>query len=111
VSEVVVVELVEYPGLVWFGPRDIGGKQAIFRFDNGWGASVILGTGSYGVELGFISWPNATIDFRYFEFDSSHELADDGDVVGYLDAEGLTALLDQIRALPSRYSALDGPIA
>lgn len=107
------------PGLTWFGPRfpglPDGGVQAIFRFDNDYGASVILGVGSYGVELAIVKFqkgaPRTEDGFRDYQDYSTFaegvlETQDDG-IYGYNNAEGLSALLAKISALPSPHEIVE----
>jgi hypothetical protein len=82
-----------------FGPRNSGlsGVQAIVFFDNGYGASVIKGTGSYGVdddlyELGVVKADGDSWDLCY-----TTEITND--VIGYLSEEEITNLLQEIEAL------------
>ena len=83
-----------------FGPRNSGlpGVQAIVFFSNGYGASVIKGYGSYGVdddlyELGVIKQ----------EEDDTWDLCYDteitSDVLGHLTEDEITNLLQEIEAL------------
>lgn len=73
--------------------EDIGDLQTIYRFPNGYGASVIHSIMSYGLELGVL----------FFDGDRaqlSHDTHITNDVIGYIrDEEALTKLLDQIKAL------------
>lgn len=77
-------------------PAGLGGITAKWRFDNGYGASVILHRGSYGVELAVL---------RFHE-DGSWGLVYDtpvtDDVIGWIEGPGeLRDLLRQIRDLPN----------
>lgn len=73
--------------------EDLGDLQTIYRFPNGYGASVIHSIMSYGLELAVL----------YFDGDTPHISTDTpiaNDVIGYIpDQEELTKLLDQIKAL------------
>lgn len=94
------------PGLVKAGPRLYqDGIQLVFRFPNGFGASVIEGEGSYGVELAVLSWetPATSND----EYDLTYTTPVTGDVEGHLDAERLADLLNQIQALPTCYGEVE----
>jgi hypothetical protein len=94
------------PGLVKAGPRLYqDGIQLVFRFPNGFGASVIEGEGSYGVELAVLCWATPTTEDD--EFFLTYDTGVTDDVVGHLDAEGLADLLNQIQALPVHYEAVE----
>ena len=73
--------------------EDIGDLQTIYRFPNGYGASVIHSIMSYGLELGVI----------YFDSDRlqlSYDTPITNDVIGNIpDEQELTKFLDQIKAL------------
>ena len=72
-----------------------GGIQYHAKFDNGYGASIVRHSFSYGNEKGL--WELAVID-------KNGELCYDtpitNDVLGYLTEEEVNATLDQIEALP-----------
>lgn len=75
-----------------------GGVQALFRFENGYGASVIRGPYTYGgpeglFELGVIVWGGNNYELTY-----DTPLTDD--VIGYLSDAEVVQLLDDIEALP-----------
>lgn len=75
-----------------------GGVQRLYRFDNGYGASVICHSGSYGNENGL--WELAVIrytDGDKYVLDYSTPITDD--VIGYLDEDEISALLVRILAL------------
>ena len=74
------------------------GSQTIYKFDNGYGASVVFHSGSYGSDQGLKEL--AVIKFR--EDDKWHlcyetEITDD--VLGYLTDEDVVDLLVQIESL------------
>jgi hypothetical protein len=85
------------------------GTQKIYRFDNGFGASVVqftiggFGFGSYGVAEGH--WELAVLRFtgnnpaRDFELTYNTPITDD--VLGHLDDAEVEETLAQIRALPA----------
>lgn len=69
----------------------VGGRQWTFKFDNGFGASVIndgYGSESGLYELGVLHGGHLTYDTPLTD-----------DVLGYLTAEDVTAALDKIEAL------------
>jgi hypothetical protein len=70
-----------------------GGVQDIYRFENGYGASVVARSGSYGVEL-------AVIQFDEMEnWQITYDTVITDDVVGFLNYESLVGLLTRIAAL------------
>lgn len=64
-------------------------NQTIYRFPNGYGASVVHGEHTYGLELAVIKFTG-----NDFNLDYSTEITDD--VRGYLDQESLVRTLQQI---------------
>ncbi len=70
-----------------------GKIQNIYRFSNGYGASVIKGPGSYGNERGL--WELAVLKGRKICYDTP--IADD--VIGYLTEADVDALLEKIEQL------------
>ena len=84
-----------------FGPRNSGlpGVQAMVFFGNGYGASVIKGKGSYGVdddlyELAVIK----KTEGEDWDICYGTEIAGD-DVIGFLTEYEVSTLLKQIQAL------------
>lgn len=72
--------------------RPMGGVQAIWKFPNGYGASVVQGFGTYGVELAVLD-ANGNL---------TYDTPVTSDVVGYIESVGeLRGLLRQIRDLPT----------
>ena len=69
--------------------------QKIYNFENGYGASVVWGSGTYGEDEGL---------FEVAVLDQDGNLCYDtpvtGDVVGFLDFQGVADVLNQIRNLP-----------
>lgn len=87
------------------------GTQKIYRFDNGYGASVVrftvggFGVGSYGVDSGL--WELAVLTFtgEGVQADNWHltyETPITDDVLGHLGDDEVEQILARIRALPSR---------
>lgn len=74
------------------------GVQKLYRFDNGYGASVIRHFGSYGYEKGL--WELAVI---HWEDENEWHLCYDtpitDDVIGYLSEKEILIYLDQIEKL------------
>lgn len=92
------------------------GTQRIYRFPNGYGASVVqfaipgvsMAVGSYGVENGL--WELAVLRFvTEGTGQGSYELTYDtpitDDVLGHLDEEEIQEILTRIRDLPAPVSA------
>lgn len=77
------------------------GIQYIFKFDNGYGASVIKHFGSYGHEKDL--WELAVVEFRETGSEISHHLCYDtpitDDVIGYLTDREIREYLQQIKDL------------
>ena len=71
------------------------GKQAIIRFENGYGVSVLLGRMFYS--NGINTYEVAVIDdsgLRYPE-----EICEDGDVLGWRTAEQVTEIMKKVQEL------------
>lgn len=76
----------------------INNEQWLFKFENGYGASVIIGTTSYGgdeglYELAVIKWYNKE------DWDIVYDTEITGDVLGWLTVENVNNLLEKIRGL------------
>jgi hypothetical protein len=75
-----------------------GGIQKQYKFENGYGASVIQHSGSYGNEQGL--WELAVLKWvgeDEFELDYSTEITDD--VIGHLTEEEVEEILVKIKVL------------
>ena len=77
-----------------------GGEQRVFRYKNGYGASVVRGPYTYGgdegkFELAVLLF--ADEDSDTYELDYSTPITDD--VIGYLDEDEVQEYLKQIEAL------------
>jgi hypothetical protein len=71
-----------------------GGMQALVLFPNGYGASIVDHSFSYGVELAVIRGA----DFESYEL--AYDTPVTNDIIGYIpDADSLAGYLDEIRAL------------
>ena len=70
-----------------------GGTQRVYKFDNGYGASVVNHCFSYGTELGVLRFDGDDFDLCY-----TTPITDD--VIGHLSEEGVESVLDLIQALP-----------
>ncbi|ACK41279.1 hypothetical protein AB349_02745 [Listeria monocytogenes] len=68
-------------------------EQILYKFPNNYGASVILGPYTYGLELAVISFSNENWDIDY-------DTPITNDVLGHLDKESLKQALEDIYYLP-----------
>ena len=79
--------------------------QLLFRFPNGFGASVIRGGISYGNESGLFE-----LGVVFFDDDGEHHLTYQtpitDDVLGYLSSEQVEYYLQQVMLLPSKDTVL-----
>lgn len=73
-----------------------GGMQKEYKFDNGYGASVVCSPYSYGGTQGL--WEIAVLHSDEIVYDTP--VTDD--VIGYLSETEVEEILDQIEALPPR---------
>lgn len=92
--------LVSGPTKMW------DGVQYLFRFDNGYGASVIKSGGSYGGladlwELAVTRYPADADDPTRFELAYDTVITDD--VIGWSTDEDIRKLLGRIKELPNHY--------
>jgi len=78
-----------------------GGVQRIYRFDNGYGASVIRHSFSYGGKAGL--WEIAVLSGPNQKLDYSTPITDD--VLGNLNDADVEETLSKIAALPKQESA------
>ena len=72
-----------------------GGIQKIYKFQNGYGASIVKSPISYGLELCVIEYD----DDGDWSICYSTPITDD--VLGYLTHDKVEVLLEQIEALPA----------
>jgi hypothetical protein len=81
--------------------RDLGiaGEQHVYRFDNGYGASVVQGPYTYGGRDG--KYELAVIAFTGDTWDLTYATPVTDNVIGYLTVPEVAGLLVQIAALPS----------
>lgn len=70
-----------------------GGMQFVVRFNNGYGASVVHHSFSYGVELAVISFNEND------EWDITYSTSITNDVIGWNSPESLAQLFNDIAAL------------
>lgn len=83
-------------------------EQVVYKFDNGFGASVILGKFTYGLEMMLLT-PNTGMDDKYVK-EQLLELESDlyYDVVGHMSAPKMEYLLKGIQSLKSYREVEDG---
>lgn len=74
-----------------------GGIQKLFKFENGFGASVVKHDFSYGGKAG--KWELAVIKWDGENFQLSYETHITNDVIGYLNWEDVEGLLVEISTL------------
>lgn len=80
---------------------EVGNEQRIFRFDNGYGASVVRGPYTYGGDQGLFEL--AVLEFEAPEkWHLTYETPITEDVIGRLSEPEVQATLEQIAALPSK---------
>lgn len=76
----------------------LGGVQKIYKFENGYGASVIKHWGSYGGDQGL--WELAVILFLDEEnYELCYKTEITQDVIGYLSWEEVEEILERIKNL------------
>ena len=90
-------------------PHAVGsGVQRLYRFDNGYGASVVrfmlpgLASGSYGSEAGL--WELAVIKWTGSNFALTYETPITDDVIGHLSEDEVQGHLRRVRDLPAAAS-------
>ena len=71
--------------------------RAVYKFDNGYGASVICNPGSYGYDQGLMEL--AVIVFCGNGYDLTYDTPITYDVIGYLDENGVDEVLGAISRL------------
>lgn len=80
--------------------RGLTGEQHVYRFDNGYGASVIRGPYSYGGESGLFEL--GVITFDGDQWSLTYETPITSDVLGHLDLVDVAETLDAIAALEAQ---------
>ena len=71
------------------------GQQVVVRFKNGYGASIVENTFSYGTELAVVKFNSLDV----YDFDIVYDTPITNDVIVYLRQDELTSTLKQIEAL------------
>lgn len=86
-------------GLYLYGYREFDdGVQYIFKFNNGFGASVVKSIGTYGHAQDL--WELAVIRIKDdYTFDLVYDTDVTDDVIGYLTDDKVNELLDRIKNL------------
>lgn len=85
--------MIEYKERPWHG-----GVQRLYRFDNGYGASVIRTSVSYGSEQGL--WELAVIQYGTAgNYNIVYETGITDDVIGYLTEEEVEHYVERISQL------------
>ncbi len=79
-------------------PVDPEGVQHVFKFQNGYGASVIRYRFSYGVDRGL--WELAVVSFDDDGWHINYETPITSDVIGHLTETEVAQLLRDINACP-----------
>ena len=78
--------------------RRLGGEQYLYKFENGYGASVIRNHISYGGDEG--SWELAVITWNEVgTWNLCYSTEITNDVLGYLEEEDVEEILDRIKNL------------
>jgi hypothetical protein len=75
------------------------GRQALFRFPNGYGASLIQGPYTYGGEEGLFELAVVLWENNDYHLDYSTSITTD--VLGYLTLNDVIATLQEIKELPN----------
>lgn len=89
-------------------PLESGAVQKLYRFPNGYGASVVKGMHTYGGEEGL--WELAVLVFKSptsDEYKLTYETPITTDVEGHLTDDDVEELLAKINQLPLREGALN----
>lgn len=82
-------------------PTGMGRFQKVYRFDNGYGASVVKFPGSYGYDRGLLELAVVKFKGEGDGYALTYETPITSDVEGNLSADDVERLLDQISALPA----------
>lgn len=75
----------------------MNGIQTIYRFNNGYGASIVQHSFSYGTEMAIVRFYGSDMDDFHISYDSG--ITDD--VLGYLSPADIDHYLDLIERLPT----------
>jgi hypothetical protein len=80
-------------------PAGMGGVQKVYRFENGYGASVVQSPHSYGGDEGL--WELGVVRFTGERFKLTYDTPITSDVLGHLHESDVEEYLDAIAALPA----------
>lgn len=75
-----------------------GGTQNIYRFPNGYGASIVNHSFSYGTELAVIKFNSANDE----DFNIVYDTPITDDVIGHCSSNKIISLLKNISELPTK---------
>lgn len=78
-------------------PTGLGGVQKVYKFDNGYGASVIRNQFSYGGPEG--KWELGVLEFEGENWYLTYDTPITTDVIGYLSWAEVEELLEKIASL------------
>lgn len=73
-----------------------GGIQTIYRFDNGYGASVVCHSFSYGTEMAVVKFTGSDLE----DFELCYDSGITHDVLGHLSPADVDFYLSKIEKLP-----------
>lgn len=76
-----------------------GGTQTVYRFDNGYGASIVNHSYSYGTEMAVILFSGPSME----DWNICYTTPITDDVLGHLSPEDVERYLDLIQLLPSPF--------
>jgi len=76
-----------------------GGSQEIFKFDNGYGASVVRHSFSYGGEMGLYELAVIRFSSKSDRWKINYDTPITSDVIGYLAGTDVNDLLNEIKKL------------
>lgn len=74
-----------------------GGTQKLYKFDNGFGASVVSHRHSYGGDKGL--WELAVLKFEGNDWSLTYDTPVTSDVIGHIEEEDLDNILNNIKQL------------
>ena len=78
-------------------PLGMGGFQKLYRFENGYGASLVQFPGSYGLEMAVLKFTGEDTE----DFHLCYDTPITDDVIGHMHDAQIEDTLDAIKALPA----------
>ncbi len=78
-------------------PAGMGGTQKVYKFPNGYGASVVQFFGSYGYDQG--KWELGVVKWNGDNFKLTYDTPITDDVLGYLTWQDVEKHLAEIKSL------------